>query len=137
MLKMGCFSGRVQNVPKSVGGTLGLDGKMRTGLTLSPPPKLADAWCSAGNEKGNDPYKPSNWWICLIQGSPDFIPTFPTEHQQACFPSKPQKGNPHKRQTLSAPLPFHLPQDFVFCWFFLGPPARWPLSHPLWRAPLK
>ena len=31
MLKIGCFSGRIQNVPKSVGGTLGPDGKMRTG----------------------------------------------------------------------------------------------------------
>ena len=31
MLKMGCFSGRIQNVTKSVGGTLGPDGKMRTG----------------------------------------------------------------------------------------------------------
>ena len=28
---MGCFSGRIQNDPKSVGGTPGLDGKMRTG----------------------------------------------------------------------------------------------------------
>ena len=35
MLKMGCFSGRIQNVPKSVGGTLGPDGKMRTGKPLS------------------------------------------------------------------------------------------------------
>ena len=31
MLKIGCFSGRIQNVPKSVGGTLGPDGKMWTG----------------------------------------------------------------------------------------------------------
>ena len=31
MLKKGCFSGCIQNVPKSVGGTLGPDGKMRTG----------------------------------------------------------------------------------------------------------
>ena len=35
MLKIGCFSGRIQNVPKSVGGTLGPDGKMRTGEVTS------------------------------------------------------------------------------------------------------
>ena len=35
MLKIGCFSGRIQNVPKSVGGTLGPHGKMRTGKPLS------------------------------------------------------------------------------------------------------
>ena len=35
MLKMGCFSGRIQNVPNSVGGTLGPDGKMRTGEVIS------------------------------------------------------------------------------------------------------
>ena len=33
MLKIGCFSGRIQNVPKS--GALGPDGKMRTGKPLS------------------------------------------------------------------------------------------------------
>ena len=35
MLKIGCFSGRIWIVPKSVGGTLWPDGKMRTGEPLS------------------------------------------------------------------------------------------------------
>ena len=32
---MGCFGGRIQNVPKSVWGTPGPDGNMRTGEAMS------------------------------------------------------------------------------------------------------
>ena len=30
-----------------------------------PFPANKTCWCSAGNEKWNDPYKPSNWWFPL------------------------------------------------------------------------
>ena len=58
MLKKGCFSGCIQNVPKSVGGTLGPDGKMRTGEATtnspSPPAPMSFVACDL-------PQKPSIW----------------------------------------------------------------------------
>ena len=44
-------------------------------------------------ESGNDPYKPS--LVVSFKGTPGFIPSFPTEHQQASHQTKKKEVNPH------------------------------------------
>ena len=62
----------------------------------------SSCWCSVGNEKWNDTYKPSNWWLFSLR-DPGFIPTSPAEHHQLVlsFSPKPTRRDPAQKPAAS------------------------------------